>query len=111
MKVIYVCTKCSIAKLYLLKMKYIGKYILVLVNTISLYLLALINYYSKSSKILNTFLFLFLYKMFVIRTGIHKMPVPIANSEDFRSSLIRVCPACLGFFGRQLVFKILAHLP
>ena len=33
-------------------------------------------------KILNTFLFLFLNKMWVIRAGIHKMLVRIANRED-----------------------------
>ena len=29
----------------------------------------------------------------------------------FRSSLIWACPVCLCLFGRQLVFKILEHLP
>ena len=29
----------------------------------------------------------------------------------FRSSLIWVCTVCQGLFGRQLVFKILEHLP
>ena len=33
-------------------------------------------------KILNTFLFLFSTKMLVIRAGIHKMLVRIANRED-----------------------------
>ena len=36
----------------------------------------------KWSKILNTFLFLFLNKMLVSRTGIHKMHIRIANMED-----------------------------
>ena len=53
------------------------------------------------------------------------MLVRIINREDpdqtvsseavfFKSSLIWVClfvPVCLGLFGRQLVFKILEHLP
>ena len=38
--------------------------------------------YSKCSKILNTFLFLFSNKMLVIKAGIHKMLFRIANSED-----------------------------
>ena len=41
-----------------------------------------INIYGKSSKILNTFLFLFSTKMLVIRDGINKMLVRIANRED-----------------------------
>ena len=36
----------------------------------------------KCSKILNTFLFLFSTKLSVIRAGIHKMLVRIANRED-----------------------------
>ena len=39
-------------------------------------------WYGKCSKISNTFLFLFLNKMLVIRPGIHKMHVRIANKED-----------------------------
>ena len=38
--------------------------------------------YGKCSKILNTFLVLFSNKMLVIRAGIHKMLVRIANRED-----------------------------
>ena len=38
--------------------------------------------YSKCSKISNTFLFLFSNKMLVIRTGIHKMLVRIADREE-----------------------------
>ena len=38
--------------------------------------------YSKCSKISSTFLLWFLNKMLVIRAGIHKMHVRIANSED-----------------------------
>ena len=48
--------------------------------------------------------------MWAIMDVIHKIPVRIANRED-RSSLIWVCAVCLGLFGRQLVFKILEHLP
>ena len=39
-------------------------------------------HYSKCSKISNTFLFLFSTKMMVVRDGIHKMFVRIANRED-----------------------------
>ena len=39
-------------------------------------------YYSKCSKILNTFLFLFSYKRLVSRAGIHTVLVRIANRED-----------------------------
>ena len=38
--------------------------------------------YGKCSKILNTFFFLFSNKIGVIRGGIHKMLVRIANRED-----------------------------
>ena len=38
--------------------------------------------YNKCSKILNTFLFLFSNKTLVIRAGIHKMLVRIANWAD-----------------------------
>ena len=38
--------------------------------------------YGKCSKILNIFVFLFFNKILVIRTGIHKMHVRIANRED-----------------------------
>ena len=38
--------------------------------------------YGKSSKISNTFLFLFTNLVFIIRAGIHKMVVRIANRED-----------------------------
>ena len=63
----------------------------------------------KSSKTLNTFLFLFSNKMLLMRAGIHKVFVRITNKEDpdqtfsleknvfFRSSLILVCPVCVGF--------------
>ena len=63
------------------------------------------------------FLFLLSNKMMVFRTGIHKMLVRKANREDpdqttFEdASLIWVCVVCLGLFGRQVVFKILEHLP
>ena len=52
-------------------------YIFTLVN-------ATLNYalYGKYSKILNTFLFLLSDKIWVIRAGIHKMLVRIANRED-----------------------------
>ena len=38
--------------------------------------------YGKSSKNLNTFLFLFSDKMLVFMTGIHEMLVRITNRED-----------------------------
>ena len=44
--------------------------------------LILIECYGKCSKILNTILFLISTKMFVIRDGVHKMLVRIANRED-----------------------------
>ena len=64
---------------------------------------------SKHSEISNTVLFLFLNKMLVDRTGVHKILVRIANSEDpdqtaSRSSLISVCTVFVGHFGRQIVF-------
>ena len=71
--------------------------------------------YGKCSKLLNTFLFLFSNKMLVFGAGIHNFQVRVAYREDpgsdcfFRSSLIWVCPFCLGLFGRQLVFEILEH--
>ena len=40
------------------------------------------NHYGKYSKISDMFLFLFSNKMLVIRVGIHKMLVRIANRED-----------------------------
>ena len=40
------------------------------------------NNYGKFSKISNTCLFLFSNKMLVIRTGIHKMLVKVANRKD-----------------------------
>ena len=40
------------------------------------------EFYGKCSKILNNFHFLFTNEMLVIRTGIHKMLVRIANRED-----------------------------
>ena len=43
------------------------------------------------------------------------MLVRVANREDAdqtaSSEAVWVCPVCLGLFGRQLVFKILEHLP
>ena len=78
----------------------------------------------KCSKIWNTFLFLFSNKVLVNYQGlvvIHKMLVRNSYREDsdqtatielfkygnasLKSSLICVCDACLGFFGRQLVFE------
>ena len=41
-----------------------------------------LSWYGKCSKISNTSLFLFLNKLLVIRAGIHKMPVRIANRAD-----------------------------
>ena len=41
-----------------------------------------VSWYSKCSKITNTFLFLFLNEMMIIRVGIHKMLVRRANRED-----------------------------
>ena len=60
----------------------------------------------------RTLIILFLTKMLVIRAGIHRMPVRIANREgpDQTASSEGVSPVCLGLFGRKLVFKILEHL-
>ena len=41
-----------------------------------------LKYSNLDSKILNTFLFLFSNKMLVIKAGIHKILVRIANRED-----------------------------
>ena len=54
--------------------------------------------------------------MLVIRAGIHKMFVRIANKEDFDQTVSEAgCSldfaVCLCLFSRQLVFKILEHLP
>ena len=38
--------------------------------------------YTKCSKILSTFLILFLNKILVFKAGIHKMLVRVANRED-----------------------------
>ena len=48
-------------------------------------------WYRKCSKISNMFLFLFSNKMLVIRAGIHKMPVRIANREDTDPDLNLPC--------------------
>ena len=63
---------------------------------------------------------MFLNKMLVIRTGIHKMFVQKATWEDHdqtasssavsRSSLIWVCTVCLSLSDRKLVLKILEHI-
>ena len=58
--------------------------------------------YGKCPKISNTFLVLFSSKMLVIKAGIHKMLVRIANRED-PDQTIWVCTLCLGLFARQLV--------
>ena len=50
--------------------------------------------------------------MLVFKAGICKMLVRIANREEpDKTASSEVCAACLGLFGRQLVFKILEHLP
>ena len=41
-----------------------------------------LSLYGKCPKISNTFLFLFSNKMLVVRAGVHKMLVRIANRED-----------------------------
>ena len=50
-------------------------------------------------------------QMLVIRAGIHKTVVRIANREDPDQTASReaICTVCLGPFGRQLVFDILEH--
>ena len=44
-------------------------------------------------------------------TGILKMLVIIANREDPEQSDLGLRCLSIGLFGRQLVFKILEHLP
>ena len=44
--------------------------------------------YGKCSKILNTSISLFLNKMLIIKVGIHKIVINIANSEDPDQRLI-----------------------
>ena len=73
----------------------------------------------KCSIFSNSFLFLFSNKMLVFRAGIHKMLVRIANREDPDQTASASSEAVwsrstlfvYSFFGRQLVFKILEHLP
>ena len=60
--------------------------------------------YSKCYKFSNTFLFLFLSKILVIRAGIDKMLVRIANREEpdqtaCSEAVIWFCTVCLGSFG------------
>ena len=60
-----------------------------------------LNLWSKCSKISNTFLLLFSNKMLVIRAGIDKMLVRIANREDPDLGL-----SCLSMlFGSNLCSK------
>ena len=56
-------------------------------------------------KFQTLFGFLFSFKMFVFRDGIHKILVRIANREDLDQTASRVCTVCLGQLGRQLVFQ------
>ena len=58
-------------------------------------------------KISNTFLIPFSNKTLVIKAEFHKILIIIANRDDPDQT----CPICLGLFGRQLLFKILEHLP
>ena len=69
--------------------------------------------YRKCSKISNTVFFLFSNKKLVIRAGTGKRLVRIANREnpDQTASSEAVCHVCLGFCGRQILLKILEHLP
>ena len=75
------------------------------------------TYYGKCSKVLKTFLFLFSNNMLIIRARIPKMFVRLVNREDPDQTCSEaVWPESvlfigLGLFGRQLVFKILEHLP
>ena len=59
--------------------------------------LIFINEYRKCSKISNTFLFLFSIKMLILKAGIHKMLVRIANRED---PDLTASSVCLDLFGR-----------
>ena len=53
----------------------------------------------------NAFHSLFSNKILVILSGIHKMLVRMASIEDTDQTV------CLGLYSRQLVLKILEHLP
>ena len=73
-----------------------------------------IEQYGKSTKLSNTFLFLFSNKMLVIRAGTHKMIVVKKKVKTLirlllRSSLIWVCTVFLDFFLHS--FDILTRLP
>ena len=66
--------------------------------------------YGKYSKITNTFPHLFPSKMLIIRAGIHKLLIRIANSEDLdqnasSEAILSGSTICLCHFGR-LVFEI-----
>ena len=60
----------------------------------------IVQSYGKCSKISNTFLFLFSNKMLLLTAEVHKILVRIANREDPDQTA-----------SRQLVFKILEHIP
>ena len=66
--------------------KYAGSYEPPLLNNVDKYqnlvLAQIFNPYGKCSKISNTFLFLFSTKFLVIRAGMHKLLVRIANRGD-----------------------------
>ena len=47
----------------------------------------------------------------VFKADNNKMLVTIANREDPDQTLICLCAVCLCLFGREVVFKILDHLP
>ena len=70
----------------------------------------------KCSTISNTFLFLFSNKIMVIKAGLHKLLDRIATGKTLIRLLIQkqsdlVLPFLYRHFCRQLVFKVLEHLP
>ena len=74
------------------------------------------NLYSKCSKIINAFLFLFSNKMLDIRSAIHKILVGIANREIQIRLLLQkqsdLSLNCLSMpFWQATMFKILENSP
>ena len=62
--------------------KFVSSESLLLSKYLEIVLVLSLNYYDKCSKMLYTFFFLFSNEMLVIRAGIHKILVRIANRED-----------------------------
>ena len=81
-----------------------------------IYITGIFVHYSKCSKFLNTFLFLFSDNMLVLKAGAHKTLVRLANRRTLNRLLLQK-QSDLGlhflyilFFG-QVMFEILERLP